>query len=333
MRWLLCLFSHAPTVREYGDRWIERRAHHVISFRDERGQLANHVYPRIGFLPMGDVTPRHIRDLVLELRASNVHRRGTGVGQGTSTLAPRTVRHVYAVLRRMFKSAVIDEVIGSNPVLVEPGVLPKNVDKDPAWRATAVFERSEVIQLVSNQCLPHKHRVLNALKALAGLRHGEAAGLRWRDHIRELRPLGKLVVARSYDRERTKTQIAREVPVHPVLANLLRDWRDEGWPAAFGRVPDDGDLIIPGKTLDRVWRSHCADNLFADDLVALGMRHRRGHDLRRTFITLAQLDGARRELLKVITHGPALGDIVGMYTSFPWPALCAEVGRLEVSLT
>ena len=29
-----------------------------------------------------------------------------------------------------------------------------------------------------------------------------------------------------------------------------------------------------------------------DDLKTLGLRERRGHDLRRTFITLAQVDGA-----------------------------------------
>lgn len=51
----------------------------------------------------------------------------------------------------------------------------------------------------------------------------------------------------------------------------------------------------------------------------LKMRRRRGHDLRRTFITLAQVDGARQDLLQSITHGPR-GDIVSVYT-FPWPAL------------
>ena len=63
----------------------------------------------------------------------------------------------------------------------------------------------------------------------------------------------------------------------------------------------------------------------------LGLRRRRGHDLRRTFITLAQVDGARRDLLEIVTHGPR-GDIVSIYTTFPWPALCAEVAKLDVRL-
>ena len=46
-----------------------------------------------------------------------------------------------------------------------------------------------------------------------------------------------------------------------------------------------------------------ADDDFLADLATLGLRPRRGHDLRRTFVTLAQVDGARRDVLKVITHG------------------------------
>lgn len=63
---------------------------------------------------------------------------------------------------------------------------------------------------------------------------------------------------------------------------------------------------------------------------ALLLRHRRGHDLRRTFITLAQVDGARRDLLETITHGPR-GNIINVYTTFPWPALCAEVAKLRIT--
>jgi hypothetical protein len=38
--------------------------------------------------------------------------------------------------------------------------------------------------------------------------------------------------------------------------------------------------------------------------------------LRRTFIALAQVDGARRDLLETITHGPR-GDIINVYSSLP----------------
>jgi hypothetical protein len=60
-----------------------------------------------------------------------IRKRGTGKGERETKIALRTVRHIFAKLHRLFKSAVIDELIESKPVVVEKGVLPKNVDKDP----------------------------------------------------------------------------------------------------------------------------------------------------------------------------------------------------------
>lgn len=71
-------------------------------------------------------------------------------------------------------------------------MLPKNVDKDPAWRTTAIFTRAEVVSLISDVRIPEPRRILHALKGLAALRHGEAAGLRWRDYDATVEPLGKL---------------------------------------------------------------------------------------------------------------------------------------------
>jgi hypothetical protein len=76
---------------------------------------------------------------------------------------------------------------------------------------------------------------------------------------------------------------------------------------------------------------HEAPKQLRADLDLLKFRQRRGHDLRRTFITLAQVDGARRDLLEAMTHGPR-GDIISVYTTFPWPALCAEVAKLQIEL-
>jgi integrase len=64
--------------------------------------------------------------------------------------------------------------------------------------------------------------VLYSLRGLAGLRHGEASRLRWRNYDPTLDPLGAL------DLERTKTQVPRRVPVHPTLARLLSEWRLAG---------------------------------------------------------------------------------------------------------
>ena len=313
------------TVRAYGEAWIKRRDE-VASVKDESTRLKLHVYPLIGHMAIAEVRPRHIRDLVNALKQKTSESRKC---KGEK-LAPRTVRHIYGLLRRMFKSAVIDEHIAASPVVVEKNTLPKNIDKDPAWRSTAIFERDELVMLISDERISLHRRIMNALEGLAGVRHGEAAGLRWRDYDPGCKPLGKLVVCRSYERDGTKTQMTREVPVHPTLATLLDAWKSDGWARTYKRSPKPEDLIVP--TANFTARS-AANTLkqFKKELELLGLRDRRGHDLRRTFITLAQVDGARRDVLKPLTH-PGEADIVGLYTTFPWPTICAEVAKLRVVL-
>jgi hypothetical protein len=64
-----------------------------------------------------------------------------------------------------------------------------------------------------------------------------------------VRPLGKLLVARSYNsrtgREKnTKTEAVKHVPVHPTLAAMLAEWKLGGWPELIGRAPGPDDLIV-----------------------------------------------------------------------------------------
>ncbi len=300
------------TVSRYAERWLgERRALGLAVGKGDDARLRRYALPVLGVLRLDEVRPRHIRDLVLDLR-----KRGE--------LAPRTIRHVYGVLATMFRAAIGDELVDATPCVLQRGVLPKKADKDPAWRATAIFTREEVEVLVSDTRVPQDRRVVYALKALAGLRHGEAATLRWRQYDPELEPLGAINL------EKTKTGVPRRVPVHPTLARVLAEWKLAGWERAYERPPGRDDLVVPARTMKSRDDSDAA-HAFRHDLETLELRRRRAHDLRRTFITLALVDGARRDLLEVVTHGPR-GDIISVYSTFPWPALCDEVSKLRISL-
>ena len=172
----------------------------------------------------------------------------------------------------------------------------------------------------------------DGLEGIAGLRHGEAAGLRWTDYDSTLKPLGRLSVWNSYATGRTKTKRARYMPVHPTLGAMLAEWRLNGWVAMMGRVPKPEDLIVPmpwrgprvelGKTR---LKNGLGSKRLCTDLVTLGLRHRRGHDLRRTMISLTRTDGARKDLLELCTHTPRKLSTIDVYTEFPWESLCAEV--------
>ncbi len=52
---------------------------------------------------------------------------------------------------------------------------------------------------------------------------------------------------------------------------------------------------------------------------------------RRSFTSLARADGARKDLIDGVTHGPS-GSIVDAYTALPWDSLCAEVAKLKIEL-
>jgi hypothetical protein len=70
---------------------------------------------------------------------------------------------------------------------------------------------------------------------------------------------------------------------------------------------------------------------FHEDLTRIGLRERRQHDARRTFISIARADGARPDILRWATHGPT-SDITDLYTTLPWDALCAEVAKAKINL-
>jgi integrase len=313
----------APTVADYAEQWLSKRTN--VNAHDDRARLERHALPRLVGLRMNEVKPRHARDLVLDLKA-----------QGK--LAPRTIRQVAGLLHTMFKSAAIEEVIAANPIVFERGVLPKG-DKDPTWRHQASYTRAEVETLLSDERVLPDRRILYALKALAALRHQEAARLTWGQYDTEATPLGRLALGK------TKSGVPREVPVHPTLAKLLAEWKLSGWCAVYGRRPTTDDLIVPTRNMTDE-RPHGtprdaneAQRQLLADLGRLELRtkagtnqKRRGHDLRRTFISLARTDGALDGPLRWVTHGPSVSNMTELYSTFTWAALCTEVAKLKVTL-
>jgi integrase len=306
------------TVARFGERWIkERRQQGLRDVDTDEGRLRKHVLPHLGTMPLDDVRPKHLIAMVKALRAAG-------------KLAPRTVYNVYGLVHTLFRDAVIEELIAATPAVLSKNQLGKKVDADPEWRVGALFTRAELEALISSDALPWDRRVLYALEGLAGLRHGEAVGLLWRSYEPRMEPLGRLVIARSYDRAGTKTERPREVPVHPTLAGVLAEWKRTGWVELMGKAPGPDDLVVPSRE-GAVRSRHHSRNKLLEDLARLGLRHRRGHDLRRTFITLVRVDGGRKDILEAVTHSPR-GNIIDIYTSLPWTSLCEEVAKLKVEL-
>ncbi len=310
------VLSGPLTLRAYARSWLARRRNQ--SAGDDRARL-EHVLPKYGEVLLAEFRPHHARVLITGLKNDGM-------------LAPRTIRQVSGILHTLFQSAFIEELIPANPVKYERGVLPNKVDKDPTWRPQAIYARAEGEQLLSDERLPPDRRVLYGLKFLALLRHSEAARLRWSEWDTAARPLGSLNVIHA------KSGFPRLVPAHPVLARMLAAWKLSGWPIVYGRHAEPGDLIVPTRRF-RPRAAAAAQVQLLEDLARLELRveagqtrKRRGHDLRRTGITLLRTDGALDSMLRWISHGPRANEIIDLYSTPPWEALCAEMIKLRVEL-
>lgn len=311
------------SVRSWGTKWLKGRA--GPDHANDEARLRLHVYPVIGSMPLDEVRPRHLVELVERLKQAGK--------------SPRTIRNVYSVAKAMFRDARIADVLqAADPCILTHRQLGKVRDAPTFKRASAVFDAGELAQLLSDPRLTQDQRVWYGLLGLGMLRTGEAAGLRW-GRVQRAEPLGRLVVATSYDLGRTKTNTDRWMPVHPALARLLAEWKLGGWARTFGHPPTEDDLVLPvpptplrrgrrrpaGALRTKDW----ARKRLVRDLAALGLRLRRGHDLRRTGISLAQDGGADSRVLRWGTHAPP-GETIDGYTTLAWGTLCRAVSSLVV---
>lgn len=325
------------TVASYAKVWFADREG-TGEHAKEQGRHARYIAPQLGDVFLDELRPADVATWVGWLQTDATTKQG-------KPLAPRTVYAVFGQLKTLLKHAVFHEVIAVAPIDMPRGTLPPKEDADPEWREGARFTEAELVRLMTSpvvgargpgsnahECKPDPaRRVLNALKVLTGARHGEVAGVRWRNLDLDVKPLGRLVVAASYLRASTKTGKTREVPVHPLLAEVLREWRATGWREQFGREPEPDDLIVPDPVTHSVRSASNHAYWHKQDLQALGMRARRGHDFRRTLISMGQDHGARREVLEAITH-KGNRTVMGMYSSFAWPTLCEAIACIELPM-
>jgi integrase len=128
------------------------------------------------------------------------------------------------------------------------------------------------------------------------------------------------------------------------MDEILATWLKTGWAEMMGRPPTQDDLLIPlppQHALRRRLRpdaepmrskTYCFKRL-REDLVSLGLRHRRGHDLRHTMITLAREDEVDLDILKTITHDPGRkksSSAIHDYIRYSWPVRCREIVKMRV---
>jgi integrase len=299
--------TDAASVESYAKAWLKTRTNRA---RDNDEQLlTDHVLSVRSFadLRIGDVRPRHVLQLITDIRAAG-------------KLAEKTIALALGLVRVMFRDAVIDETIQATPYVVPRGKLTR------AGKTRSPYTPAEVAKLTSD-LVPERDRVWATLALLTGCRCGEVCGLTWGDLNGDPEPLNSLTVERQYDGAVTKTGRARVVPVHPILRGALDSWLAR-WSLHFLRHPTLTDPIVPAldgtpmtkSSAYKGWRRACK---------AAGVTNRTVHSTRHTFITLTRRGGADISIVERITHNPK-GTIIDVYNHRDWADFCAAVMCLKV---
>jgi integrase len=243
--------THAPTL-------APKTRLHYASLYD------HHLRPYLGPVALRDITP----ELIGRWQGD---RLAAGAG-------PVAVRHALDLLGSILEQAFIARRLAENPA--------RRVKKARRPRREEVRPLSPGRVEVMRGALDIRDATLISVLAYAGLRPGEALGLRWGD-IRERTLLVQRAISLGEESD-TKTRQHRTVRLLAPLASDLRSWR-----MASGRRADH-ELVFPGRdghprtqAAYQSWRRRA----FARATQAARLLHARPYDLRHSFASLLLHEG------------------------------------------
>jgi integrase len=279
--------NQRETLAEFSKLWWARHAAPNLARHTREGYasaLDVHIIPRLGNTRLQALSTEMISDMRADMTAG-------GVGD------PAT-RKVLTILQSILERAVEWRHLDSNPA--------RPVRKPSQQRTRVVRPLApNTIEAIRAYLLATDRQAdatLISVLAYAGLRPGEAIGLRWHD-------LGQrtLLVERSVafgQLKSTKTASTRSVRLLAPLADDLHAWR---------RATDrdaETDLIFPAPD-GSPWNADRARNwrkrTFADAAEAAGVPNARPYDLRHSYVSLLIAQGATVvEVARQAGHAPTM---------------------------
>jgi integrase len=317
--------SGGITIKAYAERFFAARKNRNAD--SEQAQVERHALAIDWFagLRLDDAKPQHFLRLVKELREKTKPVRGVE----RRALSEKSIANILGTIRTMFGDAHFNEVIAGNPY-----ALPRKTLKRKS-KARAPYNGREVFALLSDR-VDVTRRVFLWLAFFTGMREGEICGRRWRDWVRDSRPLGALLCQSQYDDKPLKGDEEeggdtrpRVIPVHPELAAKLDWWWREGWELVHSRRPTEDDFIFPSRSdastshtkssAYKLWRKAC---------VEAGVTNHSLHSTRHTFTTFARRGTPRTDAVEAITHNKR-GEMVDYYNHWLWTPLCEAMLSLS----
>jgi len=162
----------------------------------------------------------------------------------TATQGKTTIKHVRSLGSSIFKLAVADELIKTNPW--RDVQVPEDAEQGDD---TAHYTLSEVEDLISALAAHVDCQLVLSLACFLGLRPGEIAALKWADIEGDWLHVQRSVVRGDVDRPKTRESIAK-LPIVDAVRVPLELWRekakpnDESKPTAGWVFPSSNDTPV-----------------------------------------------------------------------------------------
>lgn len=283
----------ALTFQEYAEQWIKdhRGAYKISTLRGYHWTLKSRWYPAIGTVPLPALT----RDMIKEGLRDELDRR-TEAGH---ELNPRTLWRTYNVIKRVLKSACLDEEISRN----HAEDLHELLRKPFKFIVVPLSKEQERCFLAAVRQYAPQWYVLFFLLLRTGLRIGEALALQHDDiHFNDR----FISVVRSWSQGRiqtTKTNKARRVDLARSLAAVLTQHIAQQQQEAQRRWRPAPLWLFPGQGKNPISQDFVRATVFRGILQSAMLPRFRIHDLRHTFATRLLLNGDRRGItLKYVSE-------------------------------
>ena len=285
------------------ERWLEQWLEDVIkpgkthrTYATHRQQVRSHIAPVLGRLKLENLRKAHVDRLYADLLRSG--------------LAPSSVRRVHAVLRAALEEAVRGDLIPRNPAAHanKPKAIQKEIEPLDAKQARALLEAAK----------GDRYEALYVLCLTAGLRQGEALGLKWSDIDFDA---GVLRVNRQLQRVRRdgdksgslvfsepKNASRRTVGLPPRAVRALREHRKRQLEDKLraGFEWQDNGLVFTNSQGKPLEAQNLVNRSFKPLLKRAGLPPIRFHDLRHSCLSLlAQRGEPIRDLQALAGHATA----------------------------
>lgn len=245
------------------------------------------ILPALGHLKLKDITPSHVQQFVEQLENTPKAARNGKVEKSNEKLSPSTVRRDLSVLQAIFKQAMKQGLINTNPASIERLTVAKV--KKPN---VEIFSKQEAAQML--ECLEKEDLQFQTLIQLAiftGARRGELVALKFSDVDFEQQ---KITIERSaykikgqpIQTKPPKDNETRTVTINKSCVELLKLLKAEKISTAqrIGSRWKGGNWIFT-KWNGEIMNIDTPTNQFSEFLKKNGLKHRKFHSLRHTFAT------------------------------------------------